>query len=504
MFVTLWLTVRQVRQALRRGDPDTAQKLLAPFVQHGYRKAASVTAEVARGYRLRGEKALRSDDPDAAWKDLLAAESLNAPHAELAQFRTTLVKLGVAECRAALLTGHPLRVIETHARLKQRTAFHPDFAWLEDAAREWLLATEMADRGDFSAAGAVLERAKSKVPPELHDGFDDYRTKLTARQEQFREATVKLHEAAAGGRWADVLRYGDLVTAVAPHHRDARSLIARAWDVLPTAPTVTRVGVPSNASGMVELAWAGLNPAPPADAPTVSYSPPTGPHANGANGSGRLPVAAPVSRRPSVIEPVPAGLPKRFVLWIDGVGGYLVCLSTRVGFGQATGGGPVDVPLFADVSRMHAELTRDGEGYVLESGREILLNGEPTKRSPLTAGDRVTLGGTCQFVFHQPVPISPSARLELVSGHRLPLAVDGVLLMAENLILGPAGSVHVSMPDSADNIVIYRGKEGLGIRFAGAFKIDNQPHQNRATLPVPAFVTSDSFSFAVEPVGVRM
>lgn len=500
MFVSLWLTVRQVRQALRRGDPETAQKLLAPFVQHGYRKAAAVAAEVARGYRLRGEKALRNDDPDAAWKDLLAAESLNAPHPELAQLRTTLVKLGVAECRAALLTGHPIRVIETYARLKQRSAFHPDFAWLEDAAREWLLAIEMADRGDFSAAGAVLERAKGKVPPQLHDGFDEYRAKLTARQEQFREATVKLHEAAAGGRWADVLRYGDLVTAVAPHHRDARSLIARAWDVLPAAPLgATRTAVPANASGMVELAWAGGNPNPPAEAATVSY-----PHTNGANGSGRLPVAAPISRRPSVIEPVPAGLPKRFVLWIDGVGGYLVCLGARVGFGQATGGGPVDVPLFADVSRMHAELTRDGEGYVLESGREILLNGEPTKRAPLTAGDRVTLGGTCQFVFHQPVPISPSARLELVSGHRLPLAVDGVLLMAENLILGPNGPTHVNMPDAADNLVIYRGKEGLGIRFPGAFKIDNQPHQNRAPLPVPAFVTSDSFSFAVEPVGVRM
>jgi hypothetical protein len=501
MFVTLWLTVRQVRHALRRGDPETAHKLLAPFVTDGYRKAAAVLPEVSRGYRLRGEKALRNDDPEAAWKDLLAAEALNTPHPELTQFRTTLTKLGVAQCRAALLAGHPLRVIEAHARLRQRAAFHPDFAWLEDAAQEWVRAVEMADRGDFSAAAAVLDRAKGKVPPELHDGFDEYRGKLTARQEQYREATVKLHEAAADGKWADVLRFGDLVTAVAPHHRDARSLIARAWDVLPAAAqVVTRAGVPAaaSASGMVELAWAGVNGHPPDDAPTVSY-PHDGPPANG-----RLPVAKPASRRASVIDTGPPGMPKRFVLWIDGVGGYLVCLSSRVGFGQATGGAPVDVPLFADVSRMHAELSRDGEGYVLESGRDLLVNGDPTKRAPLTAGDRVTLGGTCQFVFHQPVPISPSARLELVSGHRLPLAVDGVLLMAENLILGPTGPVHVAMPDAADNVILYRSKDGLGVRFGGAFKIDNQPHQNRAPLPIPAFVTSDSFSFAVEPVGVRM
>ena len=338
------------------------------------------------------------------------------------------------------------------------------------------------------------------MPPALYDGLDEYRGKLTARQEQFREATVNLHEAAAGGRWAEVLRYGDLVTAVAPHHRDARSLIARAWDVLPAAPLgATRAVAPSNASGVVELAWAGLKPEPDADAPTATYRPNT----NGVTAS-RLPLAKPVSRVAPTLDSVSPVLPKRFLLWIDGVGGYLVCLGTRVGFGQATGGGPVDVPLFADVSRMHAELTRDGEGYVLESGRELLVNGEPTKRAPLAANDRVTLGGTCQFVFHQPVPISPSARLELVSGHRLPLAVDGVLLMAENLILGPTAPVHVVMPDAAANIVIYRSKDGLGIRIAGAFKIDNQPHQNRAPLPIPACVTGDSFSFAVEPVGVRM
>ena len=97
------------------------------------------------------------------------------------------------------------------------------------------------------------------------------------------------------------------------------------------------------------------------------------------------------------------------------------------------------MPLFADVSRLHAEVSRDGEGYVLESTRGVQVNGAAAARAVLKCGDRVTLGATCQFVFRQPVPISPSARLELVSGHRLPLAVDGVLLMADNLILGPGG-----------------------------------------------------------------
>jgi hypothetical protein len=192
------------------------------------------------------------------------------------------------------------------------------------------------------------------------------------------------------------------------------------------------------------------------------------------------------------------------VLWIDGVGGYLVCMGQRIGFGQATDNAPVDVPLFADVSRLHAELTRDTEGYVLESGRGVMVNGQATTRAVLATGDRVTLGGTCQFVFQRPVAISPSARLELVSGHRLPLAVDGILLMAENLIFGPSGAVHVPLPDAAGNVILYRTKDGLGLKYEGAFKIDNRPCKDRAPLPVPCFVTSESFTFAVEVVGPRI
>ncbi len=478
MSITLWFTVRQVRDALRRGDPDAAHRLIEPFVKEGYRKAAVVMGEVAAGYRLRGEKALRADELETAWKDLLLAEGLNAPHPELAQFRTTLTKLGVAECRAALLAGNPLRVIEAQARLRQRGAFHTDFSWLDDAAREWVMAVQMADHGDFSAAAAVLDRAKNKTPKELHDGFDTFRGQFTGRHEKFREAVVKLHEAAAEHRWGDVLRFADLVTAVAPDHRDARALTARAWEVLPSsAAAITRTAFPPP-SGAVELAWGGSNDVRRAEPIHTPHTLPLPPD-------------------------VPPGMPKRFILWIDGVGGYLVCLGSRVAFGQATSNGPVDVPLFADVSRLHAELTRDGEGYVLESGREILVNGDPTKRAALMCGDRVTLGGTCQFVFRRPVPISPSAKLELVSGHRLPVAVDGILLMAENLILGPDGPAHVPMP-SGKNVVLYRGKDGLSIRFPGPFRIDNQPHENRAALPVPAQVTSDSFSFALEPVGVRV
>jgi hypothetical protein len=190
---------------------------------------------------------------------------------------------------------------------------------------------------------------------------------------------------------------------------------------------------------------------------------------------------------------------------VDGVGGYLVCLSNRVTFGQATAEGPVDVPLFADVSRLHAELSRDGEGYVVESGKGVLVNGKGATRSVLAAGDRVTLGATCQFLFHKPVSVSGTARLELTSGHRLPIAVDGVLLMANEVMLGPGPNTHVVLPGVPAPILIYRSKDGLGVRVPGSpFRVDDRACVDRAALPLPAVVAAEAFTFAVEPVTGRL
>jgi len=133
------------------------------------------------------------------------------------------------------------------------------------------------------------------------------------------------------------------------------------------------------------------------------------------------------------------------------------------------------------------------------------VNGQPVPRSVLRPGDRLTLGTTCQLLFHLPVPISPSARLELVSGHRLPLAVDGIILMAETLVLGPGLQAHVPLPPEVPgNVVLYRGKDGLGVRCPGEFRVDNRPCQDRCELPLPSVVTADTFTFAVEPVGPRL
>ena len=100
--------------------------------------------------------------------------------------------------------------------------------------------------------------------------------------------------------------------------------------------------------------------------------------------------------------------------------------------------------------------------------------------------------------------VSSTARLELTSGHRLLLPVDGVLLMGNELILGPGPQAHVVVEDAACAVSLFRSSEGLGVRVKqGTFRIDDKPHADRAALPFPGVVSTDTFAFAVEPVGPR-
>ncbi len=480
-----WVTLRQAQEAVNNHRPEDAHRLIEPLIAEGYRKATRLARAVVTAYLARAMKSLDQHNPDAAWRDLLAAESLNTGEPAVANLRQSLARLGLVQAQAALEAGDPFRTVVVVGRLRDRGVRHPDLAQFEAVAQDWGMAAELADRGEFLRAADLLDKLEPRLPCPPR-GFAAFRAEVENRHTRFRAAVGRLYDAAEAKHWRDALDAAEEVLIAAPDHREAKALRGKAW--LAAFPNEN---VRENDSARVELGREQRDSsAIRRDSPTLPYL----------ISSPSLPLSQ--SPPPSAAT---AALPKRFLLWVDGVGGYLVCLSSRVTFGQATADGPVDVPLFADVSRLHAELTRDGEGYVVESGKGVLVNGKSSTRSLLAAGDRVTLGATCQFLFHRPVSVSGTARLELTSGHRLPVAVDGVLLMANEVMLGPGPNAHIVLPELAAPVIIYRSKEGLGVRVpSGPFRIDDRPYHDRAALPLPAVVTADAFTFAVEPVTGRL
>jgi len=185
-------------------------------------------------------------------------------------------------------------------------------------------------------------------------------------------------------------------------------------------------------------------------------------------------------------------------LWIDGVGGYLLCLSHRVTLGQALVETPVDIALIADVSRHHATIQRDPEGYFLEALRKVQINGNATDKALLRNADRITLGNSCQVQFWQPVPVSTSARLDMVSGHRFAEPVQAVLLMADTLVIGPAIQSHVQVPDMTQPLILFRTKDGLAARWSGNLLIGGKTYQERGPLEAGATLSNEQISLTLE------
>jgi hypothetical protein len=81
--------------------------------------------------------------------------------------------------------------------------------------------------------------------------------------------------------------------------------------------------------------------------------------------------------------------------------------------------------------------------------------------------------------------------------------VDGILLMADTLVLGAGEQVHIALPDLDRQVILYRHKDGLGVRFPGRFTIDGERCQDRGMLGEASTVTGEDCAFAVEPIGAK-
>ena len=189
----------------------------------------------------------------------------------------------------------------------------------------------------------------------------------------------------------------------------------------------------------------------------------------------------------------------RFWLWIDGVGGYLVCEADSVTLGQPVPGGAVDIPILGDVSRRHAVIRRDGESYLIEPLREIRLGGKRVSQ-PCTLGHdaHIELSGGVQLRFRRTHPYSMTARLDFLSPHRTHPSTDGIVLLAEACVLGPGPNCHVQCRDWSKELVLYRQQGGLYCRSPGELEVDGRKQRDRASLTRSSRVAGRDFSLTLE------
>jgi hypothetical protein len=200
--------------------------------------------------------------------------------------------------------------------------------------------------------------------------------------------------------------------------------------------------------------------------------------------------------------PASASRGERHLLWIDRVGAFLVCLGDAVLIGGPAADGAADVSLLANLSRRHATLRRSGERYVLEAHSPTLVAGRPVhERADLCDGHELQLGSSVRLRFRLPTVMSGSARLEFLSDHRPAYPADGIVLMDDTCLLGPAPENHIQCPGWPQSLLLFRREDGLHCKSRDDLFINGVHSSGGGRLTSGSVVTGADLRFRIETIG---
>jgi hypothetical protein len=457
MFQNWRLKLRQADQALKDGRLNDAARLLSEESLIEFLPGRRLASRLVEGFTLRARKCVEMGDLDQGWADLRAAVAVAGETHSLAELRAFLAGAGLRDVEDHLRRGDTASALKRLASLQKQNVSDAAVTTLREVARRLESANHLCRRGRFTDAEAQIASALALRPDfkELEERRDDCQRKVQAS----RTLSERLHRAMTASQWSDAVAIADELLELAPENRLARDARRKAW---------ASVGAELPETGRVDMTQTWL---PAARAKRVGSD--------------------------SVLADAACG--PRFLLWVDGVGGYLVCLAEEVVFGQATAKNRVDVPILADISRRHARICRDGESYVIEPLHATRVNGRSAQsKTVLKDGDEIELGSGVRLRFRQPHALSGSARVEFVSRHRTQPYADSILLMAESCVLGPRWQNHVVCRDWSGDVVLYRQDDGLYCRAMESIEIDGQLCDGRGRLDGNSHVVGSDFSMTLE------
>ena len=190
---------------------------------------------------------------------------------------------------------------------------------------------------------------------------------------------------------------------------------------------------------------------------------------------------------------------ERFLLWIDAVGGYWVCLGNEVTIGQPARIGAIDVPILGDLSGLHAQIKREGEGYLIRAMNNVTIDGRPVDGAALLSdGNVIQLGQRVRLVFRRPHALSTTARLDFASRHRTQPSTDGIVLMGDTCVLGPKPHSHVVCRNWNDEVILYRHNKDLFCRAPGELEIDGRKFFNKGKITKNSRIAGERFAICLE------
>jgi hypothetical protein len=482
MFPAWRLKLREVQVAVDSQRYEEAIALLERESLREFLPAKELAQEVAGKMVERAGQRFARGDSAAGWQDLQLAERLGGQADAIGKLREQMAAATLEEVRRYLAAGQPAVAQARLAELHRKGLLGETGRMLEQIATSMHDAQNAAQHGRFAEAATAIARAK-RLAAEAASGegtmeiarqLELQSREIASRQTEGQRLSAELHCRLGEQDWSAVLSTAEAMLAIAPHHEAARQARRRAWKAV--GMDVTHAMHRGRPAGQVSLDWNRAAAAP---------------------GGRRSTREAARSGEVDTVSGTES--PKRALLWVDEVGGFLVCLDEEVVLGQPSQGNVIAVPILADLSRRHAVIRREAGAYVLEPIQTVRIEGREIA-GPTVLADRqlIQLGESVRLRFTKPHALSATARLDFESHHKTQPTADAVLLMADSCVLGPNSHCHVRCRDWQHDVVLYRNTEGFQCRSAAPLSVEGEARSGPIEVLAGERVEGESFSFTWE------
>ena len=493
--------IREARRALDQGKLEKACEMLGQDDLREFRQAQVLSTEVANQVARRARGSWEAGQSMAAWRDLALAKKMDSNLPEVSHLQQEFSERLLRQAEEYLATGRTEAAKQNLRKLALRKLGGARRRELEEIAVALHQAETLLARGKAAEAIQALPICDTTFDSTTFDNSTTAAAKprraLATRIEQLRQGceehrtlSQQLLEAMVAKQWSAVLLAAGEILALAPHDRNAQLARRKSWRAVGLDATVAcrpSTGLLPKAIERVPLAL-----------PSVGKKADIGKRA----GVGHDRVATESTNSSITPHETMPGFtsPHRFMIWVDSVGGYLVCTDAEVVLGQPVPGGPsIAVPIRADLSARHALLRRDGTTYTLEPLGEVAVDGRKLT-GPMLLGNEheIQLGQSVRLQFSKPHALSATARLTPLSHHRTEPRADSVLLMADSCVLGPKSHCHIVCRGWASDLILFRQEEQIFCRATEPVEVDGEEVSGPTPVDLGARIEGEGFAMSLE------
>jgi tetratricopeptide (TPR) repeat protein len=470
-------------RAITEGDLDLAAEYLKRDRSQQTFNGRRLTHRLTTALVQRAEQASSLGNFSFAWKDLATATELAGPIDEdfISRQKNQLVELTIESADSLLFNGKVNHAVQLVNQLGNRNIMDWRADRILSTSRCLQSADELAAIGKFQESIAQLEQAKNLQPdlPFLESRLAASRQ----RNVQLKELIAELQSSALKCHWSDVSKCCQKILTIAPKHQIALDAQEHCMTRMKrkTSAGLRTTHVPDKAR--ISASNSFFHVGQQSSSQFRSHQANTDHHAED-----------------TVHEIADVD---SFLLWVDGVGGYLVCTDRVNTMGQAMPQANISIPIQGDLRRRHARLEAVGGHHLIQPLGPVTIDGQlVASPAEVKHNQTISLDGGVRLKYSQPHPLSKTARLDFVSRHRTCPWSDAILLASQSIILGPNRANHIFCPTWRFDLMLFERDHKWFCRTKGAFEIDDRHVDKEGEISFDSRIVGEDFSLTLEPIFV--